>query len=116
MKKILFLLLFPLSAFGQKIVKDSIITRNDSVFTLKYQAIYEHVPDTFGLGERYLQIESIISAFRAEQEMIKQKIAFFESNKPKGFIESPAKVTLPVQPIPEKPKKQPASKPKKKKQ
>lgn len=113
MKKILFLLLFPLSAFGQKIVKDSIITRNDSVFTLKYQAIYEHVPDTFGLNERYLQIESIISAFRAEQEMIKQKIAFFESNKPLGFIESPEKVTLPVQPAT---KKQPARKPKKKKQ
>ncbi len=113
MKKILFLLLFPLSAFGQKVVKDSIITRNDSVFTLKYQAIYEHVPDTFGLSERYLQIESIISAFRTEQEMIKTKIAFFESNKPLGFIESPAKVTLPVQPAP---KKQPARKPKKKKQ
>jgi len=114
MKKILFLLLFPLSAFGQKIVKDSIITSNDSVFTLKYQAIYEHVPDTFGLGERYLQIESIISAFRAEQEMIKQKIAFFESNKPKGFIESPAKVTLPVQPQMQPVKK--TRKPKKSKQ
>ena len=114
MKKILFLLLFPLSAFGQKIVKDSIITRNDSVFTLKYQAIYEHVPDTFGLGEIYLQIESIISAFRAEQEMIKQKIAFFESNKPKGFIESPAKVTLPVQPQMQPVKK--TRKPKKSKQ
>jgi len=114
MKKILFLLLFPLSAFGQKIVKDSIITRNDSIFTLKYQAIYEHVPDTFGLGERYLQIESIISAFRAEQEMIKQKIAFFESNKPKGFIESPAKVTLPVQPQMQPVKK--TRKPKKSKQ
>ena len=113
MKKILFLLLFPLSAFGQKVVKDSIVTRNDSVFTLKYQAIYEHVPDTFGLNERYLQIESIISAFRTEQEMIKTKIAFFESNKPLGFIESPEKVTLPVQPTP---KKQPARKPKKKKQ
>ena len=114
MKKILFLLLFPLSAFGQKVVKDSIITRNDSVFTLKYQAIYEHVPDTFGLGERYLQIESIISAFRAEQEMIKQKIAFFESNKPLGFIEIPAKVTLPVQPQTQPVKK--TRKPKKKKQ
>ena len=114
MKKILFLLLFPLSAFGQKIVKDSIITRNDSVFTLKYQAIYEHVPDTFGLNERYLQIESIISAFRAEQEMIKQKIAFFESNKPLGFIEIPAKVTLPVQPQTQPVKK--TRKPKKKKQ
>ena len=113
MKKILFLLLFPLSAFGQKIVKDSIVTRNDSIFTLKYQAIYEHVPDTFGLNERYLQIESIISAFRTEQEMIKTKIAFFESNKPLGFIESPEKVTLPVQPAT---KKQPARKPKKKKQ
>ena len=113
MKKILFLLLFPLSVFGQKIVKDSIVTRNDSIFTLKYQAIYEHVPDTFGLNERYLQIESIISAFRTEQEMIKTKIAFFESNKPLGFIESPEKVTLPVQPAT---KKQPARKPKKKKQ
>ena len=105
MKKILFLLLFPLSAFGQKIVKDSIITRNDSVFTLKYQAIYEHVPDTFGLGERYLQIESIISAFRTEQEMIKTKIAFFGSNKPGGLV-VPIKRTT----------KQPATKPKKKKQ
>jgi len=114
MKKILFLLLFPLSAFGQKIVKDSIITRNDSVFTLKYQAIYEHVPDTFGLSERYLQIESIISAFRTEQEMIKTKIAFFESNKPLGFIESPAKVTLPVQPQTQPVKK--TRKPKKSKQ
>ena len=114
MKKILFLLLFPLSAFGQKVVKDSIVTRNDSVFTLKYQAIYEHVPDTFGLNERYLQIESIISAFRTEQEMIKTKIAFFESNKPFGFIESTAKVTLPVQPQTQPVKK--TRKPKKKKQ
>ena len=105
MKKILFLLLFPLSAFGQKVVKDSIVTRNDSVFTLKYQAIYEHVPDTFGLNERYLQIESIISAFRTEQEMIKTKIAFFESNKPGGLV-APVKRTT----------RQPARKPKKKKQ
>ena len=105
MKKILFLLLFPLSAFGQKVVKDSIVTRNDSVFTLKYQAIYEHIPDTFGLSERYLQIESIISAFRTEQEMIKTKIAFFESNKPGGLI-APVKRTT----------RQPATKPKRKKQ
>jgi len=55
-----------------------------------------------------------ISAFRAEQEMIKQKIAFFESNKPKGFIESPAKVTLPVQPQMQPVKK--TRKPKKSKQ
>jgi len=116
MKHILFCLLTLLSGLqlsGQKVVKDSITIRNDSVFTLKYQAIYDHVPDTFGLSERYLQIESIISAFRTEQEMIKTKIAFFESNKPLGFIESPEKVTLPVQPAT---KKQPARKPKKKKQ
>jgi len=115
MKNILFFLtLLSFPAFGQKVVKDSIVTRNDSVLTLKYQAIYEHVPDTFGLGERYLQIESIISAFRTEQEMIKTKIAFFESNKPLGFIESPAKVTLPVQPQTQPVKK--TRKPKKKKQ
>jgi len=117
MKHILFCLLTLLSGLqlsGQKVVKDSITIRNDSVFTLKYQAIYEYVPDTFGLNERYLQIESIIAAFRAEQDEIKTKIDFFEENKPLGFIESPAKATLPVQP--EKPKKQPARKPKKKKQ
>ena len=114
MKKILFFLFLSFNLSAQKIVKDSIITLNDSIFTLKYQAIYEHVPDTFGLNERYLQIESIISAFRAEQEMIKTKIAFFESNKPLGFIEIPAKVTLPVQPQTQPVKK--TSKPKKKKQ
>lgn len=108
MKKILFIaLLFPVSVFGQKIVKDSIITRNDSIFTLKYQAIYEHVPDTFGLNERYLQIESIISAFRAEQESIKAKIAFFEQNKPGGLI-APGGLKRTT--------KQPARKPKTKRQ
>ena len=105
MKNILFLLFLSFNLSAQKIVKDSIVTRNDSVFTLKYQAIYEHVPDTFGLNERYLQIESIISAFRTEQEMIKAKIAFFESNKPGGLV-APVKRTT----------KQPATKPKKKKQ
>ena len=53
MKKILFLLLFPLSAFGQKIVKDSIVTRNDSVFTLKYPTLSDLTKDTYKSNQSF---------------------------------------------------------------
>lgn len=99
MKQILFCLpfLFCFQLSAQKVLKDSIVTRNDSIFTLKYQAIYEHVPDTMELHERYVQIESIVAEFRKEQELIRSKIEFFEENKLQSL------------------KKQPARKPKKKK-
>ena len=98
MKNILFFLLIPFVSFGQKVELDSMVVRNDSIFTLKYQAIYEHVPDTMELHERYVQIESIVAEFRKEQELIRSKIEFFQKNKLQSL------------------KKQPARKPKKKKQ
>lgn len=103
MKQILFCLtfLFCFHLSAQKVVKDSIVTRNDSIFTLKYQVIYEHVPDTMDLHERYMQIEGIVAEFRKEQELIRSKIEFFEENNPMEFLQT---------------KKQPARKPKKKKQ
>lgn len=114
MKNILFLLFIPLFSFGQKVELDSMIVRNDSIFYVSTAKIYEHVADTTGLHERYMQLNEIITGLEAERGAIKERIAFFESNKPLGFIEIPAKVTLPVQPVPTK--KQPARKPKKKKQ
>lgn len=114
MKNILFFLLIPFVSFGQKVELYSMVVRNDSIFYVRTAKIYEHIPDTTGLHERYMQLQEIIAGLEAERSAIKERINFFEENKPLGFIEIPTKVTLPVQPVPTK--KQPARKPKKSKQ
>ena len=91
MKNILFFFFLSFNLSAQKIVKDSIVARNDSIFTLKYQAIYEHVPDTMELHERYVQIESIVAEFRKEQELIRSKIEFFQKNKLQSLKKQPAR-------------------------
>jgi hypothetical protein len=101
---------FSLQMFGQRTLKDSIILRNDSVFIVKIQSIYEYVPDTTELHERYIQIESIISTFRDEQDLIKSKIEFFKEEKSLGFMQSKKTEKIIIQ------NKKPARKPKKSKQ
>ncbi len=112
MKNILFFLtLFSFPAFGQKIVSDSILVRNDSVFILKQQLDYDYLPDTLALKERYALINEIIAAYEAEQAKITSQINFFKTVT--GEMIQPQ--VLQKQPVPEKPKK-PARKPKTKKQ
>lgn len=113
MKNILFFLtLISFPAFGQKIVSDSILVRNDSVFILKQQLQYDYLPDTLALKERYALIDEIIAAYEAEQAKITSQINFFKTVT--GEMIQPE--VLQKQTAPEKPKKKPARKPKTKKQ
>lgn len=112
MKKILFCLLLVLFSgllSAQKVAKDSIIVKKDSIFQIKTQVIYKHVPDTMELHARYMQIETIISTYRDEQELIKEKILFFEENKPSEFLRRNTPVRKPKQKKPAT-KKKPAPK------
>jgi len=100
MKNILFFLLIPVFSFAQKVEQDSMIVRNDSVFYIRTQQLYEYVPDTVGLRDRYLQLQGIIDGLKSEQAAIRERISFFKTNGP-SMIRTV---------------KQPATKPKRKKQ
>ena len=113
MKNILFLLFIPFVSFGQKVELDSMIVRNDNIFYVRTAKIYEHVADTTGLHERYMQLQEIIAGLEAERSAIKERINFFESNKPEMMQTTPIKQTLP-KPQKQPAKKQPATKPKSK--
>ena len=111
--KTLFFLLIPFLSFSQITQKDTIVDVGGTLYLQRHVITSEVVLDTFGLRARINEIDAQISLLNIEREKKKSLIAAFEELKPLGFIESPAKVTLPVQPTP---KKQPARKPKKKKQ
>ncbi len=111
--KTLFFLLIPFLSFSQITQKDTIVDIGGTLFLQRHIITSEIVLDTFGLRARINEIDAQISLLNTEREKKKSLIAAFEELKPLGFIESPEKVTLPVQPTP---KKQPARKPKKKKQ
>jgi hypothetical protein len=100
MKNILFFLLIPVFSFAQKVEQDSMIVRNDSVFYVRTQQLYEYIPDTVGLRDRYTQLQGIIDGLEAEQLAIRERISFFKINGPSSI----------------KAVKQPATKPKKSKQ
>ena len=112
--KTLFFLLIPFLSFSQITQRDTIVDVGGTLYLQRYTIISEVVLDTFGLRARINEIDAQISLLNIEREKKKSLIAAFEELKPLGFIESPEKVTLPVQS--EKPTKQPARKPKKKKQ
>ncbi len=111
--KTLFFLLIPFLSFSQIKQKDTIVDVGGTLYLQRHVITSEVVLDTFGLRARINEIDAQISLLNIEREKKKSLIAAFEELKPLGFIESPAKVTLPVQPTPTK---QPARKPKKKKQ
>ena len=111
--KTLFFLLIPFLSFSQITQKDTIVDIGGTLFLQRHIITSEIVLDTFGLRARINEIDAQISLLNTEREKKKSLIAAFEELKPLGFIESPEKVTLPVQPAT---KKQPARKPKKKKQ
>lgn len=114
MKTLLFLLI-PFLSFSQTITqKDTIVSVGETLYLQRYTIISEPVLDTLGLRARINEIDAQISLLNIEKEKKKSLIAAFESNKPLGFIEIPAKVTLPVQPQTQPVKK--TRKPKKKKQ
>ena len=101
-------------SFSQTVTqKDTIVDIGGTLFLQHYIITSEPVTDTFGLRARINEIDALISVLQDERAKNVALIGDFEELKPLGFIESPAKVTLPIQPTP---KKQPARKPKKKKQ
>ena len=109
MRNILFFLLFSTGLQAQKEVRDTLFIRNDSLFIGKVQVFYESLIDTAELHARYMQIESIIEDYNKEKDAIKEKIAFYEDNfSPLSILRQKASV--------KKTKKQPARKPKTKKQ
>lgn len=61
------------------------LIRNDSVFYVRAQQLYEYVPDTVGLRDRYLQLQGIIEGLEAEQLAIRERISFFKVNKPSSI-------------------------------
>lgn len=76
------------------------LIRNDSVFYVRTQQLYEYVPDTVGLRDRYVQLQGIIEGLEAEQLAIRERISFFKANGPSSIRTT----------------RQPATKPKRKKQ
>ena len=95
MKRIIILFLLTVCVQGikaQKLTsKDSLITRNDSVFIVRYQTKYEFVPDTAELHQRILQINDIIDVFENEQAEIRKQILFFKTTKENALLIPPDK-------------------------
>ena len=109
MRNILIFLLFSTGLHAQKEVRDTAFIRNDSLFIGKVQVFYEALIDTAELHSRYMQINDIIATYVAEQHAIKEKIQFYEDNySALSIMRQPATI--------KNAKKQPARKPKTKKQ
>ena len=118
MKKTIFILLFGLLAFFANAQKpetiDSVAVIDGQVYKLKIIAQYELMPDTIELHNRLLIIDAAIESLQDEKRSIRDKIAFFEENKPSMMNPSRAvkkPVTAKKQPAnsntkPSKPKKQ----------
>ena len=118
MKKTIFILLFGLLAFFANAQKpetiDSVAVIDGQVYKLKIIAQYELMPDTIELHNRLLIIDAAIESLQDEKRSIRDKIAFFEENKPSMMNSSRAvkkPVTAKKQPAnsntnPSKPKKQ----------
>ena len=112
--KTLFFLLIPFLSFSQITQKDTIVDIGGTLYLQRDTIISEPVLDTLALRARINEIDAQISLLNIEREKKKSLIAAFEELKPLGFIEIPAKVTLPVQPQTQPVKK--TRKPKKSKQ
>jgi len=112
--KVAFFLLIPFFGFSQITQRDTVVSIGGTLYLQHIVTTSELLVDTFAIRARIDEIDKSIIVLQDEREKKVALIGDFEDLKPLGFIESPAKVTLPVQPVPTK--KQPARKPKKKKQ
>lgn len=100
--KILFFLLIPFLSFSQITQKDTIVDIGGTLFLQRHIITSEIVLDTFGLRARINEIDAQIALLNIEREKKKSLIATFEELKPLGAMKRTTK--------------QPARKPKKKKQ
>ncbi len=100
--KILLFLLIPFLSFSQITQKDTIVDIGGTLFLQRHIITSEIVLDTFGLRARINEIDAQIALLNIEREKKKSLIAAFEELKPLGAMKRTTK--------------QPATKPKKKKQ
>ncbi len=100
--KTLFFLLIPFLSFSQITQKDTIVDIGGTLFLQRHIITSEIVLDTFGLRARINEIDAQIALLNIEREKKKSLIAAFEELKPLGAMKRTTK--------------QPATKPKKKKQ
>lgn len=108
MKYILLFLLFPVFCQAQKLNDepiDSIIVIDDKIYNWRIFSQYEVIQDTLEMHQRIVNIDAQIVLLNAEKAKLAEKISYFETNKVSSFQQS-------KQPV----KKQPARKPKTKKQ
>jgi len=100
--KTLFFLLIPFLSFSQITQKDTIVDVGGTLYLQRYTIISEPVLDTLALRARINEIDAQISLLNIEKEKKKSLIAAFEELKPLGAMKRTTK--------------QPARKPKTKKQ
>ena len=100
--KIAFFLLIPFLSFSQITQRDTVVSIGGTLYLQRYTIISEPVLDTLALRARINEIDAQISLLSAEKEKKKSLIAAFEELKPLGVMKRTTK--------------QPANKPKKKKQ
>lgn len=106
MNKILFLLFLPFLASAQKINEspiDIFMVIDEKIYEVKIYSEYQIIQDTFGLHSRIVAIDAAIDQLIKERQLLVDKIAFFESEKP-AFIQR--KAVLPKQKATKKRKKQ----------
>jgi hypothetical protein len=100
--KIAFFLLIPFLSFSQITQRDTVVSIGGTLYLQRYTIISEPVLDTLALRARINEIDAQISLLNIEKEKKKSLIAAFEELKPLGAMKRTTK--------------QPARKPKKKKQ
>lgn len=92
MNKILFLLFLPFLASAQKIEEspiDTFMVIDEKIYEVKIYSEYQIIQDTFDPHSRIVAIDAAIDQLTKERQLLVDKIAFFESEKP-AFIQRKA--------------------------
>ena len=100
--KTLFFLLIPFLSFSQITQRDTVVSVGGTLYLQHIVTTTELLVDTFAIRARINEIDAQVSLLNAEKEKKKGLIADFEEMKPLGVMKRTTK--------------QPARKPKKKKQ
>ena len=100
--KIAFFLLIPFLSFSQITQRDTVVSVGGTLYLQHIVTTTELLVDTFAIRARINEIDAQVSLLNAEKEKKKSLIAAFEELKPLGAMKRTTK--------------QPARKPKKKKQ
>ncbi len=101
--KIAFFLLIPFLSFSQITQRDTVVSIGGTLYLQHIVTTTELLVDTFAIRARINEIDAQVAGLQAEKEKKKALIADFEEKKPAS-----------IKPL--TPKKQPARKPKNKKQ